>query len=145
MLFPATYLVHFAEEAWAGETFPVWLSRVAGAHLTARGFTVLNIVALVAMSLAVVAANRVRRAELAIVALAAIVSVNAALHAGGAILTGAYSPGLVSGLGLWTPLGAFALRRAWIVLPTRRLVGGVVLGLLAHGIVSAVAWRGRFG
>ena len=39
--------LHVAEEAWTGETFPAWISRVAGVNLTLGEFLVFNAIAFV--------------------------------------------------------------------------------------------------
>ena len=43
-LFPLTYMFHIGEEYWGGEGFPLWISRVAGVHLTTENFLILNCV-----------------------------------------------------------------------------------------------------
>jgi hypothetical protein len=81
--------------------------------------------------------RRPSRAPL-VVALATIVTINATLHLGGALLTVSYSPGIVSGVVLWLPLGVSALVRGFRVLPERGLRSGVYMGVIAHLLVPLV-------
>jgi hypothetical protein len=46
--FPAGYLVHLVEEAFAGSGFPAWLSGTLGADLSIREFAAINTVGAVA-------------------------------------------------------------------------------------------------
>ena len=68
-LFPATYLVHIAEEFWAPLTFYVWASEFAGVRLTAQLFLVANTPSLALVILAVVLVAPARPPEEALLAL----------------------------------------------------------------------------
>jgi hypothetical protein len=137
-LFPATYLAHIAEEYWGGEGFPRWISRVAGATLTTPEFLTLNAVAWVLMAGAMVGVVR-GLWRWPLVAFGLVVLLNALLHAGGSVVTRSYSPGLVTGLLFWLPLGAFTLWRAWADVPRRTFWTGVAVGLAMHAVVSLLA------
>lgn len=143
LAFPATYLVHIAEEYWSGETFWRWASRLSGADFSHRDFVVLNAVAFGVMTVAAFAAWRLPRVRaVAVPAMATVVAVNGTLHGVAALVTGTHSPGMVSGLLLWLPLGLWALRRA--LRDAGRLdaamVAGVALGVAAQLLVSAIAF-----
>lgn len=138
-LFPLTYALHVVEEAMAGETFPVWFSRVAGATLSRGDFFVINAVGMLLIATAAfVAARNPGRTPLQPM-LGTLVLVNGTLHAGATLLTGGYSPGAVTGLFLWIPLGAWALRDARSTLPPRLLLTGITLGVGLQALVTWVA------
>ena len=126
-LFPSTYLVHIAEEYWGG--LPARAAELTGlaipeaAFLAANGFFWILMVAAVGWT---------------IITLATIVTVNATLHVGGTLLTASYSPGLVSGVLLWLPLGVTALTRGFPALPQRGFRHGVLAGVLVHVLVPLV-------
>ena len=135
-LFPATYLAHIAEEYWGG--FPARTAELTGLAVPDAAFLGANALFWVLMAAAaVLVLRRPSRAPL-IVALATIVTINATLHAGGALLTARYSPGLVSGVLLWLPLGVVALVRGHRVLSARRFRSGVLIGVIAHLLVPFV-------
>jgi Protein of unknown function with HXXEE motif len=71
--------------------------------------------------------------------LGTITTVNGVGHLAGSVATRSYSPGFVSGITVWTPLGLFAVVRARRCVPRavwrRSIAAGVVInagiGLLA--------------
>ncbi|MBL8751599.1 MAG: HXXEE domain-containing protein [Planctomycetes bacterium] len=134
--FPATYLLHATEEYCTGETFPVWISRLANVHFTAAAFLWLNGIAMAAMLLAAGAATRGVR-WLA-TTLATVVTINGAAHFVGSFATWTWSPGVVTGSLLWLPLGVTTLVRTRRELPSRTFAGAAALGFAAHAIVSGV-------
>jgi hypothetical protein len=132
-LFPATMALHVAEEAWTGETFPAWISRVAGVDLSLGEFLVLNAVAL---GVVVTATILARSQAWAVAALGTAMATNVAFHLGGALLTGSRSPGLATGIILWVPLATLALVHVARRARRRDLALGVAVGFAAHAMVS---------
>lgn len=136
MLFPVTYLVHIAEEFWGG--FPRWAAEASGFTTSVDGFLAANAFFWLAMTAAVAWVLRTASSAWVLVALAAIVSLNSVLHLLGTVLTRSYSPGLVSAMLLWLPLGLVTLARARAALPPREFRGGVVAGVVVHALVPAI-------
>ena len=132
-LFPATMVVHVAEEALAGETFPVWISRVAGVDLALPEFLIFNGVAFGAV---VAGAFLARSHAWAVAALGTAMATNVVFHLAGTLLSGSWSPGLASGVLLWIPLGAIALVHTARHGRRRDLAIGLAVGFLAHGAVA---------
>jgi hypothetical protein len=141
-LFPLTYLAHIAEEYWGGEGFPAWFSRLSGVDLTPARFLSLNRFALALMVVGVILALTVPPLRWLLISFGAVVLINALAHAVGSVWTRSYSPGLISGLLLWLPLGALTLRRAWILRSRRAFWSGVVVGVLLHGVITVLALSG---
>jgi hypothetical protein len=141
-LFPLTYLFHIAEEYWAGQGFPAWLSNVAGINLTPARFLGLNTFALIFMTVSIAVTKRTSAAGWFVTSIAAVVSINALAHLVGSVVTRSYSPGLISGFLLWFPLGIFTLHWAWKVAPRRTFVIGVLVGMFLHIIVMLLALMG---
>ena len=138
-LFPGTYLVHIAEEYWGGEGFHHWASRMAGINLTAEAFLNLNALFWLFMT-ALVALAFFRRSQVwLLVTLGTVVLVNGLLHTGMSLLTGGYSPGLISGILLWIPLGSYALYRLRKNLTAMHYLLAVIAGILLHLVVFASA------
>ena len=143
-LFPATYALHILEEVWGGEGFAAWMARVAGVELAARQFLVWNALALLLMVVGVLLAERFRHLRWLLVAYGVAFLLNALSHLVASLYTASYSPGLVSGLLLWLPLGALALLRYRKRLTRRGRRAGLLVGLLMHCAVLALAlWGGR--
>ena len=138
-LFPATYAVHIAEEYFGGEGFAAWASQRTELHFAPPMFLAINAVAMAAMlAVSWVAASRPAFSWL-VTTLGTVVALNGTLHVVTSVVTRSYSPGAVSGLLLWIPLGAWALVRSRRWLELKVFVAAVLLGVLAHGTVTGVA------
>ena len=131
-LFPATMVVHVAEEGLTAGTFPVWIARVAGVDLSLGEFLAFNAVALLFV---VAGAFLARSRAWAVAALGTAMATNVVFHLGGTLLTSTWSPGLASGVLVWIPLAAAALVHAVRHAPRRHLAIGLAVGFLAHGAV----------
>jgi hypothetical protein len=137
-LFPVSYLVHITEE-YLGD-FPRWISRIWGVESSSANFLSWNGAALVLMTVSVLVVLGTRSFRWLLVAFGTSVLINAMAHLIGTIGTGSYSPGLVSGLVLFLPLGAFTLRRAWVGINRRTFRVGVIVGFLMHAAVVLLAF-----
>jgi hypothetical protein len=76
-----------------------------------------------------------------VVTLAVSVALNGVLHLAGTVLTRSYSPGVVTGLLLWVPLGLFALRRMRPRLPRPAFAAAGLAGIALQGLVSMLLLR----
>jgi hypothetical protein len=68
------------------------------------------------------------------------VLINGVVHAVASVVTLSYSPGLVSGLLLFVPLGAITLRRARVRMSRRTFRAGLIVGALMHVAVVLLAF-----
>jgi hypothetical protein len=136
-LFIPAYLVHAGEEWIFG--FPAWIGSTVGRPLPDTAFLIINGVALVLAVFGLRAAMRADRYGWMAVAVATIMLVNTVAHAAGAALTRSYSPGLISAVVLYVPLGTLTMIRAVDHAPRAQLIRGILAGLLIHAIVFVVA------
>ena len=134
-LFPAVFAAHIAEECLAGERFYRWIRRTAGREIDPGPFVVANLALELAMIGAVRRATRRADAAWVVPTLGLVTATNGLGHLAGSIATRSYSPGAVSGAGLWAPLGVVALLSSRRTLPPRVWRRGVALGLLVDGAV----------
>jgi hypothetical protein len=139
LLFPATYALHIIEEYRAGEGFRRWIRRIARIVLSPAQFLSVNAALWVVMTFAVLSVHSLSADGWIVVALAVLVAVNALGHLMGTLVTRSYSPGLATGLGLWTPLGIYTLIRTVPALPATQLWIGVAAGLVIQAMVSLIA------
>ena len=137
-LFPITYLIHIAEEYWGG--FPKWIARFWGVESSLNNFLSWNGGAWVVMTLCVAVVLKTKSYRWLLVSFATVVLINGLVHAGASAVTASYSPGLISGLLLFVPLGLVTLRRARMQVNARTFRAGVILGVLMHGIVVLLAF-----
>ena len=135
-LFPATYLVHIAEEYFGN--FPSYAAGFTGLPFTNAAFLVANAIFWFLMVGAAAWAARSGLGAQLVVVLATIITINAVLHGGGSLLGCRYSPGLISGLLLWLPLGIVSLRRGKRALESSAFRTAVALGVGIHILVPLV-------
>ena len=137
-LFPASYLVHILEEYWGG--FPAWIARFWGVESSSSNFLSWNGGALVMMTVGVMLVLKTKSYRWLLVSFGTVVLINGLVHAIASVVTMSYSPGLVSGLLLFVPLGAITLLRAREKVNRRTFRAGIIVGVLMHMVVVLLAF-----
>ena len=137
-LFPITYLIHISEEYWGG--FPVWISRFWGVENSKSDFLIWNGAAWLLMSVGVALTIKTKSYRWLLVGFGTVVLINGTVHVVASIVTSSYSPGLISGLLLFIPLGLITLLRARRKVNPRTFRAGVVVGTLMHAVVVLLAF-----
>ena len=137
-LFPLSYLAHIAEEYWGG--FHVWIARFWGVESSDANFLAWNGGALVMMCVGVGLVLATKSYRWLLVSFGTVVLINAVAHALGSVATRSYSPGLVTGLLLYAPLGLFTLLRARRSVNARTLRAGLIVGVAMHAVVVLLAF-----
>ena len=112
-LFPLTYAIHLAEEYAVAGGFPLWADRALGIQLTIFEFAAWNVCGLALMCIGAWLVARDSKFRFIEIALAVAVLSNVAAHVIGSVMTWTYSPGLITALALWVPLGVFRFRHAY--------------------------------
>lgn len=136
-LLVAAYAAHLAEEYFGG--FPEWFALIAGNPMPRDVFLIINAVALAAMAAAAGAATRREPFGWLAIGIATILLVNGAAHLFASLVTGTYSPGLITGVVLYLPLGQLALIRAWHQVSPSFFWRGAGAGVAAHAVVTLTA------
>jgi hypothetical protein len=140
LLLPASFLFHITEEWFAGQGFPAWTAQLGVSGIPPTRFIIINAIAwplsAVLMALGIIAPEF----DWFPVAFATMISVNGVLHAVGTVVTATYSPGLITGLLLFLPLGLAALRYCRRSVTPDRFAMAVVAGLLIHLGVIVIAF-----
>jgi hypothetical protein len=139
-LFPPAYALHVLEELFGGEGFLVWLARIVGSPLPLEGFLLVNLVGMMLLVVAVRRAIRDDRAGWMAVAIATIALVNGLAHLFGTLLTAHYSPGLVTGIVLYLPLGSLTLLRSLHQAAAQTVTRGALAGIAIHAAVFVIAF-----
>ncbi len=140
LLLPLSYLLHLAEEWWGGEGFAAWTARAVGSPVSTMRFIVLNVIVWPVFLLLTIASILRPRLTWFPTTFATVVLVNASLHALGTLATFSYSPGLVTGLLLYFPVGAWALSYGRRTLTPRSFRLAVLFGVLIHAAVVVIAF-----
>ncbi len=136
--FPMTYLIHIAEEYWGG--FPAWIARLGGVESSNSNFLSWNSGALVMMIVGVALVLRTKSYRWLLVSFGTAVLLNGLTHAGVNVATRSYSPGVISGLLLFVPLGAITLRRGHEHVNRRTFRAGLIVGVVMHMVVVLLAF-----
>ena len=129
--FPVTEVVHSGDELFAGGGLYTWVTYLGGSRISINRFVSATVVGVVSITIAAWLARK--RYDWLLFALAAILVANALSHLAGSLVTGSYSPGTVSGLVLWLPLGGAVLYRGF----TRNCVAVWFLGLVVGLAMNA--------
>jgi hypothetical protein len=141
-LFPVTYIVHLLEEYFIGGGFPVWAQRALGIQLSNREFVAWNAFALAIMCAGALLVSRHPRFQFIEIALAIAVLGNVAAHVFGSLATWTYSPGLITSVLVWIPLGWFRLRTVFRDSSRRARVAGTCLGVFVTIVILTVLMSG---
>jgi hypothetical protein len=145
-LFPATYILHLCEEYFVAGGFPLWAQQRLRLHFGDTEFVAWNAFALVLMCVGAWLASRHPKFRFIEIALAVAVLGNVLAHVFGTLTTRTYSPGLLTGVALWIPLGVYALQSAWAASTSKARRAGIYIGLSVVLItMAAVAARAMFG
>jgi Protein of unknown function with HXXEE motif len=146
-MFPLTYALHVAEEYLAADGFPLWVQRALELAFTTAEFVAWNAFALVLMCVAAWLVSRDAKFRFIEIALAVAVLGNVAAHVLASLVTWTYSPGLITGLVVWSPLGWMRLGSARRASTPRARRAGTYIGaatvLISFGVVGFAAMRNR--
>ncbi|HYG78766.1 MAG TPA: HXXEE domain-containing protein [Pyrinomonadaceae bacterium] len=137
-LLPVSYLAHIAEEYWGG--FPAWIARFWGVESSGANFLAWNGGALVMMCVGVALVLLTKSYRWLLVSFGTVVLINGVVHALASVATWSYSPGLVTGLLLYVPLGLYTLRRARGRVNARNMRAGLIVGVAMHAVVVLLAF-----
>ncbi|MGH9941571.1 MAG: HXXEE domain-containing protein [Pyrinomonadaceae bacterium] len=141
-LFPATYLLHVAEEYWVGGGYSAHLARTQGVVLSPSRFLWLNLLGVGLMAVGIMLARRLRFPDWMLSCLAVVFIVNALSHLAGSVTTGGYDPGVITGVLIWIPLGAATLYYLKKRMRWGRLLTAAAAGLAIQAVVSLLAQSG---
>ena len=134
-LFPLTYLIHAMEEYWCGEGFYRWSARILGWGMTPDQFVAINGLAWLMMLASILVFRRTPSVRWLTICYATVVLVNGFSHLLGSLWTWTYSPGVISGLVIWIPLGAATFYRALGRVTRRSFLYGIMAGAVIHGAI----------
>lgn len=138
LLLPLGFLLHIGEEWW-GE-FAVWTEDALGMPVSTTRFIVLNSIVWPLFAVLTVVAIRRPSWWWFVTTFATVVVVNAAFHVLGSLGTATYSPGLVSALCLYAPVGGYALLDGSRRLPSAVFGRAAALGVAIHAAVAVIAF-----
>jgi hypothetical protein len=137
---PIAFLAHIFEERLGGPGFPAWAQNTLGMGVSPARFILMSGSGLLLMTVCVIAALRDRSVAWLVAAFAAMITVNGLLHGIATAAFSTYSPGTITGLLVFVPLGSLTLLSMWRCLPRQQFVLGVLGGLAFHAFVLFIAF-----
>ena len=140
LLLPAAYLCHLVEEWLGGDGFVLWTARALGRQVSATRFLVLNGIVWPAFAALTVAAIRKPALAWFLTTFSTVVMINGVLHTLGSLASVSYSPGLITGVFLYLPIGGYALGTGCRELPPRTFGLAVLGGVVIHALVAVIAF-----
>jgi hypothetical protein len=136
MLLPLSLLAHQLEEYFG--KFPIWYSNLLDAQLSDQDFLMINGIGLLLIS-GFSLSYFFNKNNLILVALGTLIFVNGIIHLVLSIFTLSYSPGVISGVILFLPLGTSIYLRILPKLEKKEKIAAISIGLLLLFSVSMIA------
>ena len=141
-VFPATYLIHIAEEYWVGEGYPAYILRLRGVHMSTTRFLLAQGVGFVLVTIGILLARRFKFPQMMLVILGTIVLVNGITHTLTALSIMSYGPGLWSSIFIWMPLGLFTIWRFRNAVTRKKYWIAIAIGVGVNVVVGILTMRG---
>jgi hypothetical protein len=138
-LIPLAYLFHLLDEYFMGEGFPNWFSDVFRVDLSDINFTIINSVGLIASIVIVILYTIDKVNNFVIAALGTLFFVNGIIHFLASLFTLSYSPGTISGILLYLPLGYLIFKRIFPLIPQEQRALSFAAGIIIQVVVALVA------
>jgi len=137
---PIAFLAHICEEWLGGPGFPAWTQSTFSVGVSPARFVLMSGGGLLVMTVSIIAALRDRRGAWLAVTFAAMITVNGLLHAIATAAFSTYSPGTITGLLVFVPLGSLALLSMSRCLPRHQFVLAALGGVALHALVLFIAF-----
>lgn len=142
ILFPLTYLLHIAEEYWGAGGYSAYLMRSHFIELSPARFLVLQSLGMVLMLVGFLISIPLRFPLTMLTIIAAVVLVNGLVHSTRSLIEWSYTPGLITAVLLWVPLGLISLFNTFNNMRLGRFAFAVLTGIAISLLVELIAMRG---
>ena len=138
-LIPVSMLIHQLEEYFAG--FAVWYSDILDTDFSSNDFILINSIALIIFLLFSLAYNLGYKNQVIFLALGTLLLINGVVHTFFTLFMLQYSPGTISGIILFIPLGIVQRRKLSAKLSKDEMLLGTVFGIIGLLTVSVIAYN----
>lgn len=137
-LLPCSYIIHLGEEYFVAGGFPRWAERTLAARFSSTEFVAWNAFAFALMCVGAWLVSRDPKFRFIEIALALAVLGNVVAHLLASLVTWTYSPGLITGILIWLPVGLVRLRSARHASSHKGRTAGTYLGITVAFITVVV-------
>jgi hypothetical protein len=139
-LLPLFYAFHLIEEYYGGEGLPSWLSDVFSVNLSQTDFLAINAVAFTIVLLIAILHAYIRKIHFIVAVVGIVFFLNGIIHTLSSLFTMTYSPGMISGILLYIPLGILIYRFIFSQMEPARIKKCILLAALIHILVAVLAF-----
>lgn len=134
-LLPPAYMIHISDEYFSGSGFPVWFSGVFKVDLSIVDFFIINSIGFAATITSVILYNINKLNVFVVGVLGSLFFVNGIIHFLATFFTLTYSPGTLSGILFYLPLGYLIFKIIFPLIPQEQralcFASGVILQIVA--------------
>lgn len=136
---PAAYLLHLFDEYFIGAGFAGWFSMLFKASLSESNFIVINAVGFTIILIIAILYTFGKANNFVLAVVGSLFFINGIIHPLVSILTATFSPGTITGVIIYLPLGILVFKKIFPLLQEQQRMFSVVLAIAFHLLVSAVA------
>jgi len=137
---PIAFLAHICEEWLGGPGFPAWTQSTFSVGVSPARFVVMSASGLLVITVSIIAALQNRRDAWLAATFATMITVNGLLHGIATAASSTYSPGTITGLLVFVPLGSLTLLSMSRCLPRHQFVLATLGGVAFHALVLFIAF-----
>jgi hypothetical protein len=139
-LLPVAYLLHLTEEYFGGEGFYSWFSGMLNVELSSTDFIVINAFGFATTLIIVILYSLDKVGNFLIAALGSLLFVNGIIHLLASLFTVTYSPGTITGIIIYLPLGVVVFKKIFPLLPEDQRILSFIAGVSVQIIVALIAF-----
>ena len=136
---PIAYMIHLFDEYFSGEGFPNWFSGLFKANLSSNDFIIINSVGFAATLIIVILYSFNKVNIFFIATLGTLFFINGLIHLLASAILMKYSPGTISGLFIYLPLGYLIFKKIFPLISEQQRVLSVWVGIILQVIVAIIA------
>lgn len=140
-LIPPAYLLHLIDEYFSGAGFNNWYSSVFQVDLSVIDFITINSVGFAATLLIIILYSFNKTNVFLIAMLGSLFFINGLVHPIVSIVTATYSPGTLTGVLIYLPLGFLIFKKVFPLLPEKQRSLSIVTGFVIQLVVSFIAFN----
>ena len=139
-LLPFAYLIHLLDEFYLGSGFAEWFSALFKASLSENDFLVINSIAFIIVVVIPVLYTFGKISNFIPAVLGVLFFINGFAHLLITILTSIYSPGTISGVLIYIPLGSIVYKNIFSLLRKEQRTSSITTAIAVQILISVVAF-----
>ncbi len=139
-LFPFAYLIHLLDEFFFGGGFAMWYSNLLNANLSEYDFLIINSTAFVLVITVSILYSLGKIKNFIPAVLGTLFFMNGLVHLMLSVATWIYSPGTISGIIIYIPLGVIVYKNIFPLLTQDQRTSSIITAIILHILISIIAF-----